>query len=120
MESMKVLKNVHYFDDDDELYCEYDVTFECKGKRFIAIHNIAVDSMAWNYKIIGYEPDDFQKLHKGGMELVDFSQTTFTEKELIEAVDLLLFSGKDELCYYDDDNVGNEEADKLRKEMGKK
>lgn len=54
------------------------------------------------------------------MKLVDFAHTTFTEKELIEVVDLLLFSEKDELCYDDADNVENEEADELRKEMGKK
>lgn len=118
MGQINVLKNVHYYDDDDELYCEYNVTFEYKGKRFLAINDATVCSGAWDRKIIGYEPDDFQRFHKGGMELVDFEQTEFTEKELIEAAELLLFSGKDELCYYDDDNIDNKEANELRKEMG--
>lgn len=95
---MEILKSIRYYDDDDELYCEYNITFEYKGRKYLAIHVVAY-SGAWNQKLIGYMPDDFERLHGGGVSEFSFKDTTFTYKELIEAAELLELSGKDEICY---------------------
>ena len=115
---MEILKSVRYYDDNDELYNEYNVTFEYKGKRYIAYHVIASVSGAWDNKTIGYLPEDFERLYGGGEENVDLADTTFEYQELIEAAELLEFSGKDELCYADYAGDGKDnEAKKLRRKM---
>lgn len=114
---MDILKSIRYYDDNDELYNEYNITFEYHGKKYIAIHIVAF-SGAWNYKIIGYLPEDFKRLHGGGEKEWNFNETTFTYQELIEAANLPGFSGKDELCYADYERDGRDkEAKRLRKEM---
>lgn len=86
-------------------------------KKYLAIHIIAF-SGAWNYKIIGYMPEDFHRLHGGGESNWNFAETTFTYDELIEAAILLDFSGKDELCYVDYEGDGRDkDAKGLRKRM---
>lgn len=114
---IEVLKNVKYYDDDDELYAEFNVTFEYKGKRFRAIH-IMEYSAAWNYKIIGYEPEGFERLYGGGCENITFANTTFGADELMEAAELLMYSQKEEICYIDYERDGRDkEAKKLKEEM---
>lgn len=114
---MDILKSVRYYDDDDELYCEYNITFEYKGKKYLAIHVVAF-SGTWNQKIICHMLDDFERLYRGSVSEFAFKDTTFTYKELLEAAELLEFSGKDELCYADYVGDGkDEEAKKIRKSM---
>lgn len=115
---MEILKSVRYYDDNDELYNEYNITFEYKGKKYIVCHMEASASGAWNNKTIGYLPEDFERLCGGGEENVDLADTTFEYQELIEAAELLEFSGKDELCYADYTGDGEDnEAKKLRQKM---
>src|SRR5699024_4655002 len=117
MIGMDILKSVRYYDDDDELYCEYDITFEYNGKKYLAIHFFAF-SGAWNERLIGHIPDRFEKLYGGGVSDFSFKDTTFTYGELIEAAELLEFSGKEELCYADYEGDGNDnEAKKFREQM---
>ena len=117
MIGMDILKSVRYYDDDDELYCEYDITFEYNGKKYLAIHFFAF-SGAWNKKLIGHIPDGFERLYGGGVSDFSFKDTTFTYGELIEAAELLEFSGKEELCYADYEGDGNDnEAKKFREQM---
>ena len=114
---IEILKNVRYYDDNDDLYAEFNVTFEYKGKRFRAIH-IKAYSGAWNYKIIGYEVEDFERLYGGGCENINFADTTFGADELMEAAELLMYSEKNEICYIDYEKDGRDkEANKLRKKM---
>ena len=114
---MDILKSVRYYDDDDELYCEYDITFEYNGKKYLAIHFFAF-SGAWNKKLIGHIPDGFERLYGGGVSDFSFKDTTFTYGELIEVSELLEFSGKEELCYADYEGDGNDnEAKKFREQM---
>lgn len=118
MQGINLLKSVRYYDDNDEFYNEYNITFEYNGKKYIAIHIVAF-SGAWNYKVIGYLPQDFQRLHGGGKVDWKFDETTFTYEELIEAANLLELSGKDELCYADYEHDGRDkEAKRLRKQIG--
>ena len=117
MIGMDILKSVRYYDDDDELYCEYDITFEYNGKKYLVIHFFAF-SGAWNKKLIGHIPDGFERLYGGGVSDFSFKDTTFTYGELIEAAELLEFSGKEELCYADYEGDGNDnEAKKFREQM---
>lgn len=114
---VEVLKNVRYYDDDDPLYVEFNVTFEYKGKRFRAIH-IKAYSGAWDYKIIGYEAEDFERLCGGDCENVTFAETTFGADELMDAAELLMYSKKEEICYIDYAKDGKDkEAKKIRKKM---
>jgi hypothetical protein len=113
-EMIKILKSVQFYDDDDDLYNEYNVTFEYKGRKFIVTHMVA-NSGAWDKKIIGYETDDFARLYGGGAILIDFEGTDFTEDELIEAAEILMESEEDELCFFDDDKVEDKKFRKMRK-----
>lgn len=108
MADIKILQSVHFYDDDDELYAEFQVTFEYRGKKFIVDHIIAY-SGAWDYRVISYLQEDFQRLNGGGMEIVSFEQLIekdeepFSEYELIQAADKLIESGEDELKWnYED------------------
>jgi hypothetical protein len=95
------------------LYNEFNATFEYQEKRFLAVHLVA-NSGAWDKKLIGYEPDDFERLYGGGAELIDFEGTDFTEDELIEAAEILMESSEDELCFYDEDKIDDREFQKIR------
>lgn len=112
--SLKIISAVRYYDDFDEMYAEQNITFEYQGKRFRAIHVIAY-SGAWNKKLIGYEPEDFQRLYGGGREVVSWDEEDFTEEELAEAAKILIESGKKELWFYDEDRREDKEFRKLRK-----
>ncbi len=102
MENIKVLKAVHFYDDDDSLYAEFQLTFEYKGKSFLVDHIMAY-SDAWNYRVIAYMPNDFERLYGGCMEVVSFEELLekdpdpFTEEELINAAEILMESGEDEI-----------------------
>lgn len=108
MSDIKILQSIHFYDDDDELYAEFQVTFDYKGKKFIVDHIIAY-SGAWDYRVISYLPKDFQRLYGGGMEIVSFEQLSeldgepFSEYELIQAADKLIESGEDELKWHYED-----------------
>lgn len=105
MAEVKILQSVHFYDDDDPLYAEFQVTFEYKGKSFVVDHIIAY-SGAWDYRVISYLPEDFQRLNGGGVEIVSFEQLSeldgesFSEYELIQAADKLTESGEDELKWH--------------------
>lgn len=105
MAEVKILQSVHFYDDDDPLYAEFQVTFEYKGKSFVVDHIIAY-SGAWDYRVISYLPEDFQRLNGGGVEIVSFEQLSeldgesFSEYELIQAADKLIESGEDELKWH--------------------
>lgn len=105
MSDFKVLQSVHFYDDNDELYAEFQVTFEYKGKRFIVDHIIAY-SGAWDYRVISYLPEDFERLNGGGMEVVSFEKLLemdtepFSEYELSHAADKLMESGEPEIKWY--------------------
>ena len=108
MSDFKILQSVHFCDDDDSLYAEFQVTFEYKGRKFIVDHIVAY-SGAWNYRVIGYMPKNFERLHGGGMEVLSFEQIQemdeepFTEYELIQAAENLMESGESELRWEEED-----------------
>lgn len=108
MSDIKILQSVHFYDDEDELYAEFQVTFEYKEKKFIVDHIIAY-SGAWDYKVISYLPENFQRLHGSGMEIVSFEQLSeldgepFSEYELMQASDKIMESGENELKWYEED-----------------
>jgi hypothetical protein len=110
---IQILKSVQYYDDNDDLYNEFNVTFEYKDRKFVVTHMVA-NSGAWNKKIIGYELDDFARLYGGGAILIDFDGTDFSEDELIEAAEILMESKEDELCFYDEDKIEDREFQKFQ------
>ena len=105
MSNINILQSIHFYDDDDELHAEFQVTFEYKGKKFIVDHIVAY-SGAWDYRVISYLPEDFQRLYGGGMEVVSFEQLSeldgepFSEYELMQAAEKLMANEENELKWY--------------------
>lgn len=107
VDNLKILKNVHFYDDDDDYYHEWQTTFEYKGQYFVADHVFA-NSGAWDYKVIAkMQSEEFERLYGGNCEefhLIDENNDFIDEQELIYAAEYLMQSGEEEIRYSDCDD----------------